>query len=284
MLHAALLALAHAHQPLFPLSGFPAGASDRRIASPAKVAFYDAGNRSYELAWIAGQRVRVEVLVPAKLGAFDDDKNDRSVRVDMACDGAAIRRGTDAVYVPWLETRLQSVLVLVDTVMPSAGACNVDVSTTPKDAQFVLQAGTEDAQLGIIYGTGFPLYIMFVSAWQENYIYGYCLAIALAVVAIWHTVQPVGVGAWHKAASLVFVCTAISRAWHGGVAGLGTGFALAIVSLMMAAATLRASSSKIVTELLLVVAILLPTRAWLDVLCLGGAVLTTRSPETHQYW
>ena len=269
----ATMALA-AYQPMFPLYNFPAIASERRIVPPHKEAYFDSGMQKYTVEWGTGQTVDLQLRVPTRLGVFSDAALKTNVSMNVSGCSLLMKTTADASadYDPIFETELITLASVRGVRLRSAGQCNITIVSNPSDTPFCLQTGTTDALMGTTYGVGFPIHIMFISYWAHNFVYPYVLLALLPVAAAWHATKP-----WHphlayKIAVLVLMATSVSRAWQTSIAGIGTGFFLTLLPLVLAAAACYTASHPQLAGALVAVAILVPTRSWLDIIALSAAV------------
>ena len=266
-----ILAVAAAHRPLFPLSRFPATAHERKIIPPDNLAYFDRGNQTYTLKWSAGDAVFVNVYVPPVTGA-----RGTAVEFDLGvtttgCGAGPIALQKDTEYVPWLEIELTPKILVVDRVMAHAGSCTFSVTTGQDPEPFVVWAGTEETHIGTVYGIGYPILIMFTSAWNKNYTYGYWLVLTLLLAIVWQALKPDHISPFDKFAVATLLATALSRASQAYVVGLGYGATLIMVPLAIAVGAVVATKSRSLSGVVLAAAIIVPTRSWIDVALLSLA-------------
>lgn len=260
-------------QPMFPLSGFPADSSKRHIVPPRKTAYFDSGNQTYEVAWAAKQHVKVELFVPSRLGYFASDVDNISVSIEASnCILPVVStEAGNKEYEPLYELELQSVTTIGNLQPQQAGSCILKITTKPHDARYVLQSGTQSAHPGTLYGVGLPIHIMFTSTWAQNYIYGYALLVCIPALFLWHAASPWHLSVPYKIALLVLLCSAVSRGWQVATAGFGAGQLLAVLPLLLAAFACKASREPALGGLVVAIAVVSPTRSWLDVIALSIA-------------
>lgn len=261
------------HQPMFPGPGYPAVAADRHLVPPYKAMYFDTGPQSYTLEWTAGQTVDVKLRVPSRLGAFGTRTN-TSISVRSSCD-LPLRAIEGAEYDPIFETDLITIASVRGVALKAPGHCNITVSASPSDAPYVITTGTSDALFGTMYGSGFPVNLMFVSTWCKNYVYGYLLLTMLPAAAVWHAASPWRLHLAYKAAILVLLATSASRAWQTCTAGLGAGGFFVLLPLGIAAAACKTAVRTEYASALVALAILMPTRSWVDVIALSVAATIT---------
>ncbi|WP_341246887.1 hypothetical protein [Nereida ignava] len=254
-------ALARGHSPTFPLSGYPADASNRLIDPLASALFFDRGAQQYR---VRGDAARVQARSPLRRGAFASGAGGVSVTVASNCELAAAPVGTETVYDPLLETEmvpLWEITVNAD--------CTFNITTDPPDTIYALAVGEASVPVADIAGTGLPILIMFSSAWADNYIYGFAVVIlGLAAAAYGIAGNPHAAAA---AAAAVLAASTASRAWQSTSAALGGGLVFLAMSLGASMACVHAAGDRRALLAVLALTVLLPTHSWIDVIAVAIA-------------
>lgn len=266
-----------AYQPMFPGSGYPASSKERRIVPPYKAVYFDAGPQSYTVEWGKGQTVNFALRVPTRLGTFADKTDNTTVSLVLNDCNLPLRgvTSTEVEYDPLFETELVTLALVHGEALRESGKCVINIEAVPEDAPYAIASGTDEALFGTMYGSGFPVNLMFVSAWCKNYIYGYVLITALPATALWHALSPWRLHLAYKSAIMILLATSLSRAWQTTTAGVGAGFFFTLLPLALAGAVCHVSLKPKYSSALVAMAIVVPTRSWVDVMALSAAAAIT---------
>ena len=257
------------HTPTFPKSC----AQQSLKAEPSQAVYADCAPLTYSVTYKKDDKILVKVYIPK-----GTPLNDLEVTSIGLCELGDSLDPSDPhtkdeapgtlIYEPFGESSLVVLSTVVRHVSAKDQVCSWKVSKkNPNSAHVnhVFVVGTKEPMFKL-WAIGFPYFLMRITAWHPDttYVYGYAL---LSFAALGYAIsrKPTGI------AIGVLMATAASRwsmaSFLGGPTDPGWGLTIGLIPTVLAGGLLISKNWKWTTALT-VLAIVVPTHTWVDVLAL----------------
>ena len=176
----------------------------------------------------------------------------------------------DVIYEPFGGTELRVISIIHEGVYSNVSqTCTYRIGDGSGLAPFVVVTGTKETVVGFVmmFVEGLPIIVMQLAAWSERYVYGYFLLGAVMWAWLYERDKP----RWYiKVVSVIFLATAINR-WSVTTSfNLGLLWSLIPIWFFF---WVTYVVSPVWKGIVLLTAIISPTKTWIDVAALLAAYI-----------